>query len=107
MSITPQDVRLYLGRDPAGSDDAGIMAHVEAATQMVKAYVRGNGFDDYGPAEDLEAVIVSFAARLHSNPTNDTQTSVSVDDASESRSTFRGWTLPELAVMHRYRVRAW
>ena len=109
MYPTAQDVLTFAGKAPGeGQDLTVVTEHLNAATMMVRAYVRGNGFDADGPAEDLAAVIVSCAARLHANPTLDIQTSIGVDDGSWNKSPgiFKGWSLPELAVLHRYRVRA-
>ena len=72
MYPTPQDVLTFAGTPPAeGQDLAVVTEHLNAATLMVRAYTRGNGFLDDGPAEDLAAVIVSCAARLNANPTMD------------------------------------
>lgn len=99
------DVRAFLGL-PAGegADDAQIQGHIDSATLMVKSYVRGNGFDIGGPADDLAAVIVSSAARSYRNPTLDKQQTVGA--FAHSPGIFNGWTLPEIAVLHRYRARA-
>lgn len=59
----------YSSADP---DDTTLTASAQQAvpiiTTMVKAYTRGNGFDDDDPNEELEAVIVTAAARLVTNP---------------------------------------
>lgn len=73
-------------------------------TEMVRAYVRGNGFDEYGdPNESLGAVIVSASARLMANPELTRQQTAG--PFSISHGTFNGWTLPELAILHTYRRR--
>lgn len=99
------DVRAFLGLPAGEGADDALQAHLTTATAMVAAYVRDNGFDELGiPGDDLAAVIVSCAARGYANPTHDTLTAV--DDAQSRPGTFKGWTLPELAVLHRYRRRA-
>ncbi|MGD8150949.1 hypothetical protein [Ornithinimicrobium sp. Y1694] len=104
MYPTPQDVLTFLGDSGEGQDDAPITAHLNTAMQMVKAYTRGNGFDEFGPADDVAAVVVSCAARLYRNPTLDrTQT---IGPFQTSPGIFQGWTLAELAVLHTYRRRA-
>lgn len=107
MAPTATDVLAWLGITPGGpgQDDEQIEAHLLTATAMVKAYTRDGGFDESGePADDIAAVIISCAARSYRNPSVDrTQT---VGPFQTSPGTFGGWTLPELAVLHRYRVRA-
>lgn len=73
---------------------------------FVHGYTRGNGFDSSGRVQDapLEAVIVSAAARLVVNPEQLWQ--YSVGDYSERPAVLQGWTLPEIAVLHRYRRRS-
>lgn len=100
------DVRSFLGQ-PAGeaADDAQIQSHLDTATATVRAYVRDNGFDELGdPALDLQAVIVSSAARSYRNPTQDRMQTAG--PFTHTPGIFNGWTLPELAVLHRYRSRA-
>lgn len=104
MSVTPADVLAFLGQ-PEDAGTVGLPEHIATATAMVKAYTRGRGF--LGPdlvEDDVKAVIVSSAARLHRNPTLDrTQTA---GPFTHTPGVFNGWTLPELAVLHRYRTRA-
>jgi len=94
----------YLGR----ADDAEFAAlceqFVAIVTAMVSAYTRGRGFVGGVPTDDLTAVIVTSTARLISNPTNDT--SEQLGGYVSRPGTLDGWTLPELAVLNRYRVRA-
>lgn len=99
------DVVAFLGRpgDAATLTLAG--EHLPTVRAMVRAYVRGNGFDTSDvPSDDLAAVIVSSCARLVVNP------SLTIEDTagpySVRHGTFSGWTLPELAVLHTYRKRA-
>lgn len=109
MTPAPEDVAAFLGRvgDQPVLDLAG--EHLPIVTQMVRAYVRDNGFDSAGnPGDDLAAVIVSSTARLASNPASVIEESHGIDDATMSTraAIFNGWTLPELAVLHRHRKRA-
>lgn len=102
----PEDVASFLGR----GDDSTVVAlagqHLPVVTEMVKGYVRGRGFDETSgfPSEDLAAVIISSCARLVSNPEHATYQQLGT--FSIRQGTFAGWTLPELAVLHRYRKRA-
>jgi hypothetical protein len=98
------DVLAFLGQPAGEGGDAQVQSHLDTATAMVRAYVRENGFLGGEPTEDLAAVIISSAARLHRNPTLDrTQ---SAGPFTHTPGTFNGWTLPELAILHRYRRRA-
>lgn len=79
---------------------------IPIVTTMAKAYTRGRGFEGNEPNEELAAVITTAAARLAANGR---QLAVrnKVDDVErEYRSWFTGWTLAELFVLNRYRVRA-
>jgi len=101
---TAQTVADYLGR----GDESGLVTlagvHLPIVTAFVRAYVRGNGFDEAGaPGDDLAAVIVSATARLTVNPEQASRRGL--DDYSESPAVLNGFTLPELAVLHLYRRR--
>lgn len=102
---TALDVALFLGRD--GDTKVLVLAgeHLPVVTEFVRAYTRDRGFDpDTGePAPDVAAVIVSAAARLVENPAN--VTASAIGPFSERPGTLEGWTLPELAVLHRHRRR--
>lgn len=85
-------------------------AAIPIITAFAKAYTRGRGFNTVpgpiGVDEEIAAVITTAAARFAGN-TAQTSESHSTDDRStELRSYFTGWTLAELAVLNRYRVRA-
>lgn len=104
VSPSPQDVAAFLGR----GDDSTVVAlaaeHLPVVTAMVKAYTRGNGFDDTGAAaDDLAAVIVSSTARLVMNPSHTVEENAG--PFSVRPGVFNGWTLPELAILHTYRRR--
>ncbi|MDQ3709214.1 MAG: hypothetical protein M3387_07940, partial [Actinomycetota bacterium] len=75
---------------------------------LVGAYVRRQGFGtnvDGSPdnliEEDLAAVIISAAARSQANPEHLARREIG--SFSEVPGRFDGWTLPELAVLHRHR----
>ncbi len=95
-------VARFLGQD----DDADLLAliaeHLPVITAMAKAYTRGGGFTEQGPADDIAAVITAATCRLVANPEQLRYQagSVSVQDS------FRGWTLTETYVLNRYRRRA-
>jgi len=105
MYPTASDVLAFLGLPVEGQNVAQVERIIHTATMMVRGYTRGRGFDESGfPEEDLEAVIVSCAARLYRNPTLDTNQSAGPFQTSPG--VFNGWTLPELAILNQYRVRA-
>ncbi len=80
--------------------------HLPLVTAFVRAYTGGRGFDATtgDPVADVAAVIVTATARLVKNPTHNV--TESIGDYAIRYGTLEGWTLPELAVLHRYRRRA-
>lgn len=83
--------------------------HLPVVEAFVYGYTRGRGFvtaepGSITPAWDLAHVIVSAAARLTSNP--EQLSSYQTGDYSERPAVLNGWTLPELAILHRYRKRS-
>ena len=58
------------------------------------------------PNEELDAVIVTAAARMVSNPTGLAHDLTSGPFSHSLRGAFQGWTLAELFVLNRYRKRA-
>ena len=71
---------------------------------MVKAYIRGNG--DWEPNDELDAVIVTASARIVTNPSGLAHDTTAGPFTKSLRGAFQGWTLAELFVLNRYRVRA-
>lgn len=102
--ILPGDVVRLLGRE----DDTDLVNVAEQALHVVTAQVRGytrdRGFSGDQPALDIEAVILTSAARLAANPEN--LRSEAIGEYSVQRQVIDGWTLPELAILNRYRRRA-
>lgn len=98
------DVVAFLGRtgDAAALDLA--LQHLPIVTEMVRAYTRDKGFSDGVPGDDLAAVIVSSCARLVANPEHTRNQTTGPFQIAQG--IFNGWTLPELAILHRYRKRA-
>ncbi len=78
------------------------------ATRMVKSYTRGKGFDPGTgePLEDVGAVILLAASRLYANPEGNRAESVGAYSYTSASAGFQGFTLVELAILHRYRRRA-
>ena len=99
------DVAAFLGRSGDAATVDRATQHLPVVTAMVKAYVRSNGFDELGePADDLALIVVSSCARLVANPEHTIEQTTG--PFSIRHAVFNGWTLPELAVLHRYRKRA-
>jgi hypothetical protein len=73
VAVEPDQVAAFLGKP----DDTAILDTAEQTipivTVMVKAYLRGTG--DWEPNDELEAVIVTAAARMVSNPGSSRTTS--------------------------------
>jgi hypothetical protein len=102
--VTGQDVADFLGR---GSDTQLVALageHVVIVNAMVRAYVRGKGYDALGePADDVAAVITTATARLVVNPAQLDRESA---DGYSVSGSFHGFTLAELFVLNQYRKRA-
>jgi hypothetical protein len=101
---------------PQVSDLAGLLGRTVDTTQgaavlsivasLAKSYTRGNGWTEDGPAEDIAAVILTAAARFISHPRQ-----VGIDETKGPESarwlaTPVAWSVAELSVLNRYRVRA-
>ena len=69
----------------------------------MSGYVREAGFTLGIPDDDLAAVIVTSSARYVSNPLAQWRRR---GPFSVRQGIFKGWTLPELAILHAYRRRA-
>lgn len=104
MAVEPDQVAVFLGKP----EDAAILATAEQAipivTVMVRAYVRGGA--GWEPNEELEAVIVTAAARMVTNPGQLPIDLTTGAFGQSIRGAFQGWTLAELFVLNRYRKRA-
>jgi len=90
--------------------DATVIAlaetHLPLVTAFVRAYTGGRGFNvtTGDPSDDVGAVIIAAAARLTQNPTLTESETIGAYSVRYGPS-LNGWTLPELAVLHRYRRR--
>lgn len=98
------NVAAFLGRPGDVETIALATVHVGIVTGYVYGYTRGRGFTESGvPKPDLSGVITAATARLTSNP--EQVSYYATGDYSERPAVLAGWTLPELAVLHRYRRR--
>ena len=74
---------------------------------MARGYTRGAGFNSDGtPAPDIRAVILLATARLHAHPGQVRYSEARGPESVSFYDGFSGWTVGELAVLDRYRVRA-
>ncbi|VEG40301.1 Uncharacterised protein [Mycolicibacterium flavescens] len=103
--VDAEQVLLFLGRHSDTTLEASAEQAIPVVTTMVKAYVRGSG-EGWAPNEELEAVIVTAAARLITNPGGIPVDNQAGQFTHSLRGAFTGWTLAELAVLNRYRKRA-
>jgi len=79
---------------------------VPVITVMARAYTRGRGFEAGEPCDEIAAVITLAAARLAANTAQLPIDHTAGPFSQSIRGAFGGWTLAELAVLNRYRVRA-
>jgi hypothetical protein len=79
---------------------------VPLVTAMARAYTRGQGFTDGEPCEEVAAVVTTAAARLAANGSQLRRQDTAGDFTRTLSDSFHGWTLAELFVLNRYRVRA-
>ena len=76
-------------------------------TALVRGYTRGEGFVGDGTvADDIRAVILSATARFHAHPGQIRHSVTKGPQAASFGDGFSGWSLAELYVLDRYRVRA-
>lgn len=97
-------VAAFLGKPDNPLTLGRATVHCDIVTEYVRGYTRGRGFDtEDAPAKPLESVIVAATARLTANP--EQVSYYATGDYSERPAVLAGWTLPELAVLNRYRKR--
>lgn len=105
---TGAEVLAYLDRPGDEHLVAQASKHAAQAATLVRSYTRGRGFgtgEDQGKcAEDVAAVIVTYAARSLTNPTSARE----IDAGSFRASPGSAWSfsLVELIVLNGYRQRA-
>ncbi|MGD7706343.1 hypothetical protein [Microlunatus sp. Y2014] len=102
--VTGQDVADFLGQGDNPELVALADQSVPIITAMARAYTRDKGFDFLTgePNDQIAAVITTASARLLANPE---QLRVGVGGV-QINDGFSGWSLAELFVLNRYRVRA-
>ena len=73
---------------------------------MARAYTRGRGWTDDGPADEIRAVILTASARLVSNSRGLLYSEAVGPESVDYRSAFTGWTVAERFSLDRWRVKA-
>lgn len=105
---TGAEVLAYLDRPGDEHLVAQAGKHAAQAAMLARSYTRGRGFgtgDEAGKcAEDIAAVVVTYAARSLTNPTSARE----IDAGSFRASPGSAWSfsLVELLVLNGYRQRA-
>ena len=97
-------VAAYVGRPGDPEALALADAQLPIVEAFVHGYTRGRGFKDGRPVAPLQAVVVTAAARLVTNPEQVYQYTTA--DYSERPAVLNGWTIPERGILHNYRKRA-
>ncbi len=105
-AVDPADVTALL--DDAPGNAATVVALV---TTLARSYTRGNGFTPDGegveqPNDEIAAVITTASVRLAANSSQLPNAFTKAELTLDTRSGFAGWSVAELAVLNRYRVRA-
>lgn len=100
---TAEHLGALLGREVDAGQAAAVLGIISA---MASAYTRGQGFVDGEPSNDVRAVILAASARLLTEPSQIVAGEDMGPFTVQYRSAFDGWTVAELAVLDRYRVRA-
>ncbi len=99
---TPSQLALLLNQG-SYTAEARFSAVLGIVSTLAKSYTRGHGWTDGQPAEDIDAVILTAAARLVTNPGQISAAEGMGGLTVDWRAGFTGWTLVELAVLNRYR----
>lgn len=100
-AVDPADVTALLDASTAPVEQV-----IPLLTTLAHAYTRGNGFDGDEPNAEIAAAITTASARLAANASQLSH-SISVGALSQDlRGGFVGWSVAELGVLNRYRVRA-
>lgn len=98
---TSADLASFVG-SAVNDDQATAVISVIAA--LASSYVRG--FTAGEPNDDVRAVILSASARLLRDPSQIVAGETMGPFAITYRAGFDGWSVAELGVLNRYRVRA-
>lgn len=105
-AVDPADVTALLDANGAvfNTEQATATA-VELLTRLARSYTRGNGFDGDTPNAEIAAAITTASVRLAANPSQLSNTFTRDKLNIDFRGGFAGWSVAELAVLNRYRVR--
>jgi hypothetical protein len=101
--VTPTELGSFLNRPIDNGQAASV---IQVVTSFAKSYTRGQGWTDDGPNDEIASVVLSASARLISHTRQ-----VGIDEAKGPESArFLAspftWSVGELMVLNRFRVRA-
>ncbi|MUL80508.1 MULTISPECIES: hypothetical protein [unclassified Mycolicibacterium] len=99
---TSTDLIDYTGTPVSAAQATAVIGVVKA---MVSAHTRGAGFTDGEPNAELSAVILSASARLLINTSGVVREQMGALEVQYGSAAF-GFTLPELGILDRYRMKA-
>ncbi len=94
----------FLGQPENAATLATAEQAIPVVSTMLRAYVRGGA--GWESNDELDAVIVTAAARMVSNPSGLAHDDTAGPFTRSVRGAFQGWTLAELFVLNRYRKTA-
>jgi hypothetical protein len=100
---TSADLASFVGS--AVNDDQAT-AVLSVIVALASSYTRGGGFTAGEPNDDVRAVILSASVRLLRDPSQIVAGETMGPFAITYRAGFDGWSVAELGVLNRYRVRA-
>jgi hypothetical protein len=100
---TYTELAALLGRTVTEEQGSAVLSVI---TAMATAYTRDIGFTGGVPNDAIKAVILTGASRLISNSSGLLLDETEGPSSVSYRSAFTGWTISELGVLNRYRVRA-
>jgi hypothetical protein len=93
-----------MGRDVDSGQAASVLAII---TAQARSYCRDVGFTDGFPSDEIKfGAILPAAARMLAHPRQIGMSETLGPQAVDYRTGFTGWSLAELGVLNRFRVRA-
>lgn len=102
---TATDVQKFLGPNQVVDSDQAT-AILSVVSSMCSAYTRGCGFTDGIPNAEVAAVILSATARLVTHAGQIQQYLVQGPETASFGAAPFAWSVGELLVLNRYRLRA-
>jgi hypothetical protein len=100
---TALDLGAFLGRTVSSGQGESVL---QVATSQVRAYVRGQGFTDGVPNDELASVVLTLAARYFAHGRQIAMDEAVGPESVSYRSSPGSFTVAEIFTMNRYRVRS-